>query len=323
MDSFSLVAAFEIALNLNSAVGLSKEAIKKALEPNASTLLTKFENMAKKRQVIFDMLPQPPLPPEMTVESPIVLALEDLYTSPQPDGRTYVLYAPPTQGKTCGARYFLQDHLPRFKDSKGRPTTDTQGIMITGPGAQTENYFAYMAKILGVGDCKGWMYSLIAALMPDPRNPNRLSSILLLDNFNTASQDNRYFLEALIAASVRCGFYTVVITQEKEFANTMSAMNKGMKIAPLPGAVGEGSTYSDPKWNDLVWEKSLLCDMVDLLYPGEFESDTKSGYTWITHGMTPTEACWEADKRTKKKWLPSTPERKKRKYTESPEAQQP
>jgi hypothetical protein len=39
--------------------------------------------------------------------------------------------------------------------------------------------------------------------------------------------------------------------------------------------------------------------------------------------MTPTEACWEADKRTKKKWLPSIPERKKRKYTESPEAQQP
>lgn len=314
MDPLSLVSAFEIKLTLNSAVGLSKEGIKNALQPNASSLLAKFENMAKKRKVIFDMLPQPPLSPGKTVDSPIVLALEDLYTSPRPDGRTYVLYAPPTQGKTCGARYFLQDHLPLLKDSEGRPV-DTQGIMITGPGAQSENYFAYMAKILEVGECKGWIYSLIAALMPDPRVENQLSSILLLDNFNVASKCNQYFLEAFIAASVGCGFYTVVITQEDEFANTMSAMNKGMKIAPLPGAVKEGSTYSDPKWNELVWERSLLCDMIDLLHPGVFVSDIESGYTWITHGMTPREALCEAGKMAKKERLPSSPKRKKRKNT--------
>jgi hypothetical protein len=214
MDPVSLAGAFEIGLTLNSAVVLSKEAIKKALEPNASSLLTKFENMAKERKVIFDILPQPPLPPEKTVDSPIVLALEDLYTAPQPDGRTYVLYAPPTQGKTCGARYFLQNHLPMFTDSEKGPI-ETRGIMITGPGAQSENYFAYMARILEVGDCKGWMYSLIAALMPDPRKQNQLSSILLLDNFNVASKENQSFLEAFMATSVGCGFYTVVITQGK------------------------------------------------------------------------------------------------------------
>ena len=120
-----------------------------------------------------------------------------------------------------------------------------------------------------------------------------------------------------------CGFYTVVITQEDEFANTMIAMNKGMKMAALPGAVGEGSTYSDPKWNDLVWERSLLCDMIDLSHPAEFESDIESGYTWITQGMAPGEALWEANKMAKKKRLPSPPERKKRKYEESAEAGNP
>jgi hypothetical protein len=81
----------------------------------------------------------------------------------------------------------------------------------------------------------------------------------------------------------------------------MSAMNKGMKIAPLPGAVGADSTYSDPKWNGLVWQRSLLCDMIDLFHPGKFESDIESGYSWITYGMTPRQALWEAEKMAKKK----------------------
>jgi hypothetical protein len=59
--------------------------------------------------------------------------------------------------------------------------------------------------------------------------------------------------------------------------------------------------------------------MIDFKFPGKFMSDTKSGYTWIDHGMTPMQARWEAERRLRMKSLPSSPERKKRKYEEIPE----
>lgn len=255
--------------------------------------------------------------------SPIVDALEELYVKPRPDGRTYVLYAPPTQGKTSGAKYFLETHFLQFTGPEEAALPDPQGIMITG-GADS-NYFEYMAKVLGAGNCKSWMYSLIAALMPDPKAPMRLPSVLLLDNFNIDSEENLYFLRKLFVASNECHLYTVVMTQNKELANKMCALNGGKKIAPLPsamaeetlpGALADDSWWKDPKWTNLEWKNHLLSEMINLRFPNQFEVDDGEGFMWVHKGLTPLDAIWAAEEKLKQKRPISPPKRKKMKFEE-------
>ena len=51
---------------------------------------------------------------------------------PLATGRTYVVYAPPNQGKTRRAREFLEGYLPLLDGKDEEKIPVTQGIMIAG-----------------------------------------------------------------------------------------------------------------------------------------------------------------------------------------------
>jgi hypothetical protein len=311
----AITAAFEAGLILQSGTGALKETLTNALSENSSSILQKIEGLADRREVCHggNMDPSLFLSPHETVESPIVEALEDLYINARPHGRTYVLYAPPTQGKTCGARYFLQTQLFNFTSEDNVSLPPPKGIMITGTGIQ--NYFQHMESILGAQDCGAWMVSLIAAMMPDANLPmDHLTPVLLLDHFNHDSEENRVFLEKLFCSAHNCKFYIVIITQNREFANYMCKMNGGKKIAPLPAAISnrdDKEAWKDPTWNGLKWSRALLSEMIDLKFPNQFIPEDSHGHAWLSSNDSPQEAIWKA---TEKLTKPCSPKKKKRKY---------
>ena len=292
--------AFELSLAAQSAGSITKDVIKAALDETASSLLSKYEKFAEKRTVLFDTDPGK-LGENEAVFSPIMKTLERLYVGNEQDtlplaaGRTYVVYAPPNQGKTHSARAFLEEYLPLFEGQGGEKIPATQGIMITGtPGT---NYLSYMAERLGATSCKTWMFSLIAALCPDPRSADRQPSVLILDALDSWNDINELFVKKLFMASKNKGFYTVILTQNKEWASHMSAMNNGAKILSHPSA-RSGGTPREPVWNDLVWTKELLSTMITMRYP-----DKAPGWTgddglirWIENGWTPQDCIYQADR---------------------------
>lgn len=292
-----------------------KDAVKDALSENGSSLLAKFEGYAKKRAVLSDN-EVPSLEEEKGVYSPIMSALEDLYTSPSPGcvpGRTYVMYAPYCQGKTTGAVEFLKNCLPQFTDQEGRDLPQAHGIMITGsPGS---NYFRFMSDRLGTEGCKDWIFSLIASLLPDPSVPGRLPSILILDAFNTASAINEEFVEKFFHATINKGFYTVILSQDEAFASRLCAKNNGKKICALPAAYDIG-TPMHPQWNQLRWGRELLCKMIKKRFnkPGDHDRidvDENGMIPWVQDEFTPQEAIWGAERRL---YSPPSPRRIRSRY---------
>jgi hypothetical protein len=201
--------AFELSLAAQSAGSITKDIIKAALDTSGSSLLSKYEGLAEKRTVLFDTDPGK-LGENEAVFSPILKTLERLYVGDDQDplplatGRTYVVYAPPNQGKTHSARAFLEEYLPLLEGQGNEFIPATQGIMITGtPGT---SYLSYMAERLGAKSCKTWIFSLIAALCPDPRVANRQPSALILDALDAWNDINELFVKKLFMASKKQGF---------------------------------------------------------------------------------------------------------------------
>lgn len=290
-----LTQAFEFTLAVQGSGSILRDAIKAALSENGASLLTKFEDLAKRRQVVYDFPPNPLLE-NQAVYSPIMKALEDLYCTndlSHAPGRTYVMYAPSCQGKTSGAMLFLEKCLPLFKSQDEKEIPTAHGIMITGtPG---KNYFKFMSERLKTDSCKDWIFSLIAALAPNPSEPDRLPSILILDAMNTWSEVNEEFVEKLFMATDGKGFYTVILSQNEEFARDLCSKNDGKKICALPAAYDTG-TPMVPIWNKLQWGEKLLEEMLKRRFPHEWENWLDSGGTipWVQEEWTPSETIWAA-----------------------------
>lgn len=311
-----IALAFELSLATQQAGSFTKDIIKAALDETASSLLTKFELYASKRTVLFDTDPER-LENGQAIFSPITQALERLYVPndqpdslPLPTGRTYVIYAPSNQGKTHSARDFLEEALPLFQGQNQKEIPTTQGIMITGtPGS---NYFSFMSHCLGTKGCKDWIFSLIAALCPDPTIPNRQPSMLILDALDAQNEMNELFVRKLFMASKNKGFYTVILTQNAEWASYMSGMNNGAKILAHPSAMSGGSAR-EPIWNELTWSRDLLSRMIKKRFPEKVsEWAGEDGLiTWIEPNWTPQDCIYHADSLLQS---PPSPARLRRRY---------
>lgn len=231
---------------------------------------------------------------EKRIYSAIVERLIQTYVSEKRGagpGRIYVLYAPPSSGKTIGAIYFFENVLLQL---------NTTGIMISGAN---QNYLFHMATVLGcdVTD-PGWVHSLLAALMPGPASANTgHAPLLLLDEFDVEGDGNVniLFMNIFKQQVLNKGFFCIIQTQNKSLANKLCRMDTGQKIAPLPSVLQiPWLGFGDPEWDIVMWDIIMLTKLIHLRYPGRFTEET---ITWIEEGMTPTIAINEAEKRLRPK----------------------
>lgn len=114
------------------------------------------------------------------MESPIVKTLMNLYGEPNPDGVVYVMYAPPGQGKTFGARALLKNYYEFSQDEY------IKGFMLTGQTLD-QDYMPQLCERIRASGVNGWMLALLLALNEPMTNR---PSILILDGFNSLGQDN-------------------------------------------------------------------------------------------------------------------------------------
>jgi len=282
-----IALAFELSLATQQAGSFTKDIIKSALDETASSLLTKFEDFASKRKVLFDTDPER-LEDGQAVFSPITEALERFYVPNK----------------------HLEEALPLFQGENEENIPTTQGIMITGtPGP---NYFSFMSRCLGTKGCKDWIFSLIAALCPDPTIPNRQPSLLILDALDAQNEMNELFVRKLFMASKNKGFYTVILTQNEEWASYMSGMNNGAKILAHPSAMSGGSPR-EPIWNGLTWSRDLLSKMIKKRFPDKISvwAGEDGLITWIGPNWTPQDCIYHADSLLH---TPPSPARLRRRY---------
>lgn len=294
-----IALAFELSFATQQASSITKDVIKAVLDETASSLVTKFEGYALQRKVLFDTDPGQ-LDEKHVVLSPITHALERCYVGDEQNplalatGRSYVIFAPSNQGKTHSARDFLENYLPILDGENGERIPAAHGIMITGtPGP---NYSSYMSQCLGTQGCTNWIFSLIAALCPDPKVPKRPPSILILDSFDVQNEINEFFIRKLFMATKGKGFYTIILTQNEAWASHMASMNHGGKILAHPSAM-EGGTATIPIWNRLVWSRELLTRMIAKRYPEKSTdwTDENGLVRWIEMGWTPEDCLYHAE----------------------------
>ena len=144
--------------------------------------------------------------------------------------------------------------------------------MITGDDKIMEQN--YVSKLLGqlkIGETtQGWLHALLHAL-DVPRG--ELPSILILDDFDSATDMNLDFLRSLYSEmnvlNAKKNIFIFVMTANKQVANQICSLNGGVRIQPLPG-YGTGSKTS-PTWNEEEWPRDLLIQAICNEYPGKIQ----------------------------------------------------
>lgn len=289
-----VVAAFEIGVAAYQASSAVADA-----PANISSLQESFLDFARNRAVLDNDLTEDPVDPP--VYSPIFDALVDLYNGPRPHGRSYVLYASSSTGKSAAAKLFLKGFLLQANH------VPTHGLMIGGI-AEDDNYVSHMAARLGATGTKGWANALVGALKPNP-STDRLPSILILDEFNFEGPDgvNLAFARRLYKAVVDQGFYVLFITQNETLATRLCNLNNRVKIAPLPKAwQNPGAPQTEPlSWASMLWGRKLMTKFMETKYAKQFpehfaesERDDDGALSWLTEDMNPHEAYWALQSRT-------------------------
>ncbi|KAL3923746.1 MAG: hypothetical protein SGILL_001470 [Bacillariaceae sp.] len=236
-----------------------------------SALLGKLEDLGKKRTFL---VPEGAVPPKFDrstlVDSPVLECLRNLYLEKEA-AANFVLFAPPSTGKTTGAVAMLKWVLEQFE-----PEEKPRALMISGPVVQP-GYFRHMSAALGAEEGEAWFEPLCAALKADPSKPKRKKSLLIMDDFDSTGPDNcniefiKVFCKTLYAKQDydrSSEIFVVVMTQKAEIANELCHMNNWKKIVPMPGSfvppqgVQNNAPLPDPAWTGLRWKKEQLVDLL-------------------------------------------------------------
>ena len=169
-----------------------------------------------------------------------------------------------------------------------------------------------MARCLGIDGCKDWILPLITSLSPGPEIPHRLPSLLMHDALDVQNEMNKLFVQKLFMATKNKGFYTVILTNNKEWASCMSAMNHGAKMLAHPFAMSGGSPC-EPIWNGLTWSRELLSKMIQQRFPDKTSSwiGEDGLVSWIGPNWTPQNCLYHADSLLR---TPLSPVRARRRY---------
>lgn len=94
------------------------------------------------------------------------------------------------------------------------------------------------------------------------------SPILIIDQFDDASKENKEFTKYLIREAAAGGIVAFLITQKEEWASELAQLNGGTKCKPLPfnvdnlGYDGTKRFVGQPQWNSLFWPVKNLRDLV-------------------------------------------------------------
>lgn len=202
---------------------------------------------------------------KIMVESPILTCLRRLVTREAP--APYVLYAPPSSGKTTAARAFLKFSLKRlFPTSEEIP----HAIMLSG-SVDESTYFQHIAGAVLAGKTP-WFASLMMALSRSAEEitSGKPPSILILDNFDDCGPNNvnvknmthfchdLHRLQELHGKSLEMNI--IILTQNRDTGDALCRINNWKKIAPMPGSYTElltdereAETLPDPGWTKMPW----------------------------------------------------------------------
>lgn len=244
LDRASSAAATAKMETATAAVSRAVQAIK-ATQAHSSPLLTTLQHQAKNR-TLYSYGAVEEYGESKFAPAPLIDMLAAAHRVLGNDSSaSRVLYAPPSKGKTTAAKAFLKNVL-------GDATINCPALMFTGAGI-IPNYVQYITNCFeqAEGDPEVALKCLIAALSRSS-TATLGNSWLNLDAFNSAGEAgvNMAFADALFrqVAEKKLNFTVLFITQRKEIASDLLAMNCWQKIAPLPQfTVPDATSVTQPE----------------------------------------------------------------------------
>lgn len=96
----------------------------------------------------------------------------------------------------------------------------------------------------------------------------RRMPVLIIDNFNKATDESRRFTEKLFQEASQRGVFVLMLTTNESWASKLVGLNGGSKIKPLHGNVNNtdyeivGHFRGVPEWNEMPWPVPTLRDCV-------------------------------------------------------------
>ena len=302
----SLLTGFRVITSGHGVIELTRETIKQC-PPEYGRIYDKVRSLMANRSVldeasIFEMKQNDQKDKSAPVESPIVRGLSNLYAANF--GVVYIMYAPPGQGKSFGARAFLKNYYQFDEDE------NVKGFMMSGDGIADEDYMSSLGNALGVkNEVEGWVHALLLA-MDEPIGCQ--PSILILDDFNSLGKEdvNKAFVKKLYGAlEGKKNMYVVLMVSDKSLASKICSINNGQRVRPLPHTyTGEPTS---PEWNGMKWKREELIGAVKYAYPNDFpEPVPNPKFDFVVDGMTPLQAVLAAQGKTREVKIPGSPKKK-------------
>lgn len=297
----ALLTGFRLVSSGREIAELTKESIKKAFSPGLGTVYDKVKDLMDTRSIIDSAtgFKQKKSRAVVPVQSPIVTALCELYNADK--GVIYVMYAPPGQGKTFGARAFLE-HFWEFDENE-----HVKGFMVTGQSLDS-NYYQSLSYALKATEVEGWIHALLLAL---DRPKEKLPSILILDGLNSLGVEdiNENFIKELYGLiEGKLNLFIVVLSSDASVASKICSFNAGQRIRPLPNSYSGKET--DPTWNEMKWSRDQLIEAVKYNCPDEFPEDYEGNFDFIDDTIkTPLQAVMRAENLNRKKITPGSPKK--------------
>lgn len=99
-------------------------------------------------------------------------------------------------------------------------------------------------------------------------DPDEGFPVLIIDNFNEATDKNREFVTKLLQEASQFGVFVFILTSNESWATTLVGLNGGSKIKPLYGNV-DNTDYEltdpfkgAPRWNSLPWPVETLRELI-------------------------------------------------------------
>ena len=275
---------------VSAAVNVANFVINQNVNPETdSALLSRLENLSRENAVL-----GAPTHEKVVANSPMVKCLVETAgngVNACAAGIAYVFFERRSQGKSSAARYFCRKNCKK---------SGCRSILIGasgGGGGGGSSYFQRVAADLGVEFASpSWARCLVAAMTKSPQE--EFSPFLFLDEFNEGTKQDLQDLNKFMRACQNLGFYLIVITSERETANSVMNLNAWGKMRPLK-YIHNGPTenvrghpgYDEnktPNWKQIDWTQEQLKSVV-VIHEGEFDD-----YSFITEGLTPTDALVRA-----------------------------
>ena len=104
--------------------------------------------------------------------------------------------------------------------------------------------------------------------IPPPVVDIRKMPVLIIDNFNEATEKNKAFVKKLFQSASAYKVFVFILTTNRDWATTLVDLNGGAKIKPLHGNVNNagyelaGNFTGVPDWNSLPWSVETLRELI-------------------------------------------------------------